>query len=844
MANAAAATPALVWLDLLVASAPDLAQIHRAWQESHRTGRTPHLIVTHEDAYSEDVIEQFEEDMELDEEDLIEDTKEVQADDLHEEFKIWSTFESETHSLLDVLEPGALAALLQRLLEARPLSQPRPTDDRLRGHRPLALYHSSDAGAICVRICISSVGLLHELRDSLLTDKFTGELTTAILQPDDVQWKDGCESLGPLSVSVDKTHFATQYESGILRLTKLTKHQRDVLATERTSTNLHIKAAAGAGKTFVALHYMLELLQGDSNSCVLFVAKNMALAFFVAKWLVLRTDESRGRRKLLSRLHLLYEPIDDGPREVELVRHTMQTTPIVGGALDQYDLVVVDEAHHIFSNNKMRTVVQRYGGRRRLLLSDLSQGVCRAALFPNMPEVTLTEVVRSSKRIVAGAMRFQLGEDKLETKCHHQSEVPPLRSFLFDAVEDKSSLYEQYATQTALAIQHVVDEFPDLSLHDRLAVVVPDASWRDRVQPLLERQLEQSLPQRRFQMVDASAACAACLLGGRAQSECEWLVLDGIEQVDGLEKLIVVCVGLDAPASDMLEARSMLYRAITRAHMMVLVVNEFLPNGWPSFLTGVKLSENRKFNSAQTIRAAKVDSERTDRAIAEAAARHQRLREQAAAAIKQRGSSAGMADERSLFLIQHVMEAMAHSTPAANAVADALQAWERHQLLSQAPAAICESAGAASITDPAAVKSLQRVATATLRRGGTLEAAVQSAIADRVHARSKLASLLETHEVTVSDPAISRMLNDVSENMSSRALRDALVGFALSDAAAQQHMHLSFVAERLLQQMVVVFTFKRSKLEKENEQLKQRDNSVWKKEYVRVQELLSKKTVH
>eukprot|EP01050_Picozoa_sp_SAG11_P019519 SAG11_NODE_3121_length_2670_cov_190.799378_2_plen_414_part_00 len=35
-----------------------------------------------------------------------------------------------------------------------------------------------------------------------------------------------------------------------------------------------------------------------------------------------------------------------------------------------------------------------------------------------------------------------------------------------------------------------------------------------------------------------------------------------------------------------------------------------------------------------------------------------------------------------------------------------------------------------------------------------------------------------------------------------------------------------------------------SKLKKENEQLKQRDNSVWKKEYVRVQELLSKNTVH
>eukprot|EP01050_Picozoa_sp_SAG11_P030363 SAG11_NODE_8955_length_959_cov_1.132558_1_plen_58_part_10 len=58
--------------------------------------------------------------------------------------------------------------------------------------------------------------------------------------------------------------------------------------------------------------------------------------------------------------------------------------------------------------------------------------------------------------------------------------------------------------------------------------------------------------------------------------------------MDGLERLVVLCVGLDAPmrgGSGALEARSMLYRAITRAHMMVLAVNEYLPDGWFGFLT-------------------------------------------------------------------------------------------------------------------------------------------------------------------------------------------------------------------------------------------------------------------
>jgi hypothetical protein len=52
----------------------------------------------------------------------------------------------------------------------------------------------------------------------------------------------------------------------------------------------------------------------------------------------------------------------------------------------------------------------------------------------------------------------------------------------------------------------------------------------------------------------------------------------------------VICVGLDAPvdASDALGAsRSQLYRAITRAHMLVLVVNELVRGGWLEFFPRV-----------------------------------------------------------------------------------------------------------------------------------------------------------------------------------------------------------------------------------------------------------------
>ena len=70
-------------------------------------------------------------------------------------------------------------------------------------------------------------------------------------------------------------------------------------------------------------------------------------------------------------------------------------------------------------------------------------------------------------------------------------------------------------------------------------------------------------------------------------------MLDTLENFDGLERLIVIAVGLDAPlnegAEDMLETRSRLYRALTRAHMLAIVVNETIAGGWLEWLKLVKL---------------------------------------------------------------------------------------------------------------------------------------------------------------------------------------------------------------------------------------------------------------
>ena len=107
----------------------------------------------------------------------------------------------------------------------------------------------------------------------------------------------------------------------------------------------------------------------------------------------------------------------------------------------KYDLVVIDEAHHLFRDEASRQLVEPFvqASKRCMLLSDISQSLREDIQYPDigLHVVTLTEVVRSSKRIAA-SLQFQLtgaaseGQAQGLSRCAHESEGPPLQSFLFD----------------------------------------------------------------------------------------------------------------------------------------------------------------------------------------------------------------------------------------------------------------------------------------------------------------------------------------------------------------------------------------------------------------------------
>ena len=169
---------------------------------------------------------------------------------------------------------------------------------------------------------------------------------------------------------------------------------------------MHIKAPAGAGKTFLGLHLLLDKLEENPDARVLFVARNYALSLWIAKWIWVRGEKNvRKRKRHLAQLSVLFEPLGDGPRKLELGGDGRLRPGAAVAGSEKYDLVIVDEAHHIYRHPEKVAEIAKYvaaGGKtRRVLLSDVSQATDEGLGYPDdLTEVPLTEVVRCSRRAV------------------------------------------------------------------------------------------------------------------------------------------------------------------------------------------------------------------------------------------------------------------------------------------------------------------------------------------------------------------------------------------------------------------------------------------------------------
>jgi hypothetical protein len=195
------------------------------------------------------------------------------------------------------------------------------------------------------------------------------------------------------------------------------------------------------------------------------------------------------------------------------------------------------------------------------------------------------------------------------------------------------------------ALEHIANLFPGLELTDRVAILVPDAPFLDGLKPQLMAEFQargrrsDQTPGQQYILIEAREAAAALRWRGRS-GDGEALVLDTISNFDGLERLIVIAVGLDAPldqgSDDVLETRSRLYRALTRAHMLAMVVNEAVRGGWLEWLNLIKLDREGKFD-----REAELARMNADAAEAEVKGRLEAIDKALHAAAREHGVALG-----------------------------------------------------------------------------------------------------------------------------------------------------------------------------------------------------------
>eukprot|EP00438_Fugacium_kawagutii_P014245 Skav219454 [mRNA] locus=scaffold2583:48042:50087:+ [translate_table: standard] len=466
---------------------------------------------------------------------------------------------------------------------------------------PSLTVHEARSGgkaSIAVNVTLQSIQEAHAIRDKVLS----GDLDMVMLNAASTSWE----------VGIDKSAFLEFYEFQLRGLTDLTDHQTQKFEelTSADNDTLHLSAAAGSGKTFLAAKYVKDQLWTSSRA-ILFIAPNKALVFYFVHWLVsfvqakLKTqvkDEINEVKKIFKRFRVTFEPYR------ELLEPTIKESQIglvPAESEDVYLLKVVDEAHQIFSSASDPDIQQRvksFQATRTLLLSDASQASTLATSFqehfPNRHEVELSEVVRCTQRIVAGAASFQIGTDSSATTSLGTA-GPPLKTYLFELKEEQNAMKE-YVQQTVKALYYVIDMYPRINLQNRIACLVKDEKFLEEFRNLFQEQLEQDFA-KRFSVVSCEGFLRSipALQSGQKRGAFapvlqENIVVDTVSNARGLEQLVVMSIGLDAPISrtdvDGL-TRCNLYQSITRAQLVSIIINHFIPDGWLAFLGALKLEK-------------------------------------------------------------------------------------------------------------------------------------------------------------------------------------------------------------------------------------------------------------
>ncbi len=497
---------------------------------------------------------------------------------------------------------------------AKILTENLPEGIELGRDKTIILQDGTPSILFCMKV--PPIEAMQMLRGQILSNDLEVAINKALLTKQHGRWQ----------IQVDKTYFCTLYEKQLLKFSIPTDHQQKILKEVKMkmqSSSIHISAIAGAGKTFIAVRLVMDELCNNSSGLILFVAPPPSLCLFFVHWLGRRVH---GRRRLrekfsiqsvLERIRVMHYPYKDVMNvQVTGNRLDFQSISQLDMVKENFLLAIIDEAHDVYRDGVDHAFLDDLHAERRVILSNLSQSSAVEQSFPFTPVVKLTEVVRNTKRIVAGAAAFFAAAQERENITSFSTDGPPLKTFIFLADRNKDDLMKLYVKHTIDAIRHLLRTYMGLSLHNRLALIVPDSDFLESFKPRLESALKDQLFGSQFclESFENSLKLIPPDLLPTDQQElgsCEvprdildTIILDHMQNCKGLEQLMVICVGLDAPINleaDVMVARAHIYQALTRAQLHAIIVNEYVQNGWLEFLGMVKFTEYRTFKESAAL---------------------------------------------------------------------------------------------------------------------------------------------------------------------------------------------------------------------------------------------------
>ena len=198
-----------------------------------------------------------------------------------------------------------------------------------------------------------------------------------------------------------------------------------------------------------------------------------------------------------------------------------------------------------------------------------------------MQQARLTEVLRGTTRLLAGGAAFGPASNvEPEVQFMGGDPGPPLKTYIFEGES-----FPAYAVHVLKALDFVQKTCRFRRQHG-VAVLTRDEVFSMTLRPALDRILRRSHRHRRVRLVSVAESF------WQGWSE-ECLILDSVEKAAGREFLAVILVGLDCPVSDTavdIERQSLLYKAITRAQFMAVIVNHLLEGGWLEPLSKAHIS--------------------------------------------------------------------------------------------------------------------------------------------------------------------------------------------------------------------------------------------------------------